>query len=374
MVFVFFIFQCLIIVVLLYNILQRRKVQKALAYSDAKIKSNNLLLQSIVNSPPDINILSVDKNYCYTFFNNTHRDGMKRVWGCDIELGHNLLDYLEDTYRPFVENIYKRTLNGETISKTTVLTRLDGSISHHINYSSPICNEKNEIDGLTVYAINITKRKIAEETIQKSLKEKEILLREIHHRVKNNLQIISSMLNLQEEKIKNPQDKMLFLESINRINSMALIHELLYNSEDLSSIDMQIYFADLISNIKSTLVISSKPINIVFNIEEVCLNINIAVPLGLISNELLTNSFKHAFSGIENPKIEITMQIENGDSLYLKIEDNGTGFKTTRDLGKPDTLGFELVNALTQQINGSYDVNKNNGGLEFIFHIPLPED
>ncbi|RKX87023.1 MAG: hypothetical protein DRP58_03680, partial [Spirochaetes bacterium] len=356
---------------LIYNIIQRKKARKALEYSDAKIKSNNLLLQSIINSPPDINILSVDRNLCYTFFNNTHRDGMKRVWGFDVEIGHNLLDYMKGSHRTFVEEIYKRTLNGETITENTKNTRLDGSISHHINYSSPIYNEKKEIIGLTVYSINITKRKIAEDIIQKSLKEKEILLKEIHHRVKNNLQIISSMLNLQINKIGNLDDRMLFLESMNRIGSIALIHELLYNSEDLSSINMKTYFSDLVSHIYNTMGRPDKQIKSVINMEEIFLDINIAVPIGLISNELLTNSVKHAFLEIESPEIMIAMQIEKSNSLYLKIEDNGSGFSELHNLNKTDTLGFELVSALTKQINGDYEIKNEGKGLGFIFHIPL---
>ena len=363
----FFLLTGLIILFLLQNIYQRKKVQKDLS-------SRNSLIQSIINSPSEMNIWSVDTNYRYSFFNNTHKDGMKRVWGVDIEIGHCLFDYLEPNYRLSVEQRYQRALNGEDFLIVTKLERQDGSFVYYDNYSSPIYNEEKEIIGLTVFAIEITKRKMAEDGIKESLKEKEILLKEIHHRVKNNLQIISSMLNLQESKIIHLNDRALFLESINRIDSIALIHELLYNSEDLSSIDMQIYFSDLVSNINNTIGDIDKQVNVIFEIEKVVLNVNIAVPLGMISNELITNSFKHAFAGVENPEIIITMKMENKNSLYLKIKDNGIGIDPEYDKEKPGTLGFELVNALTQQISADYDVNNKSGGLEFLFRIPYSID
>ncbi len=369
----FVFFQSLIILLLFQNITQRRKTQLALSRSEAKIKNSNSLLLSIIDSPPDINIWSVDKNYCYTFFNNTHKNGMKQVWGHDIEIGHNLFDYLEKTYRHSVEQRYKRALNGENFSIITKLERQDGSFVYYENYSSPIYNEENAIDGLTVFAMEITKRHMFENRIQESLREKEILLKEIHHRVKNNLQIISSMLNLQIDQIKNHDDRILFLDSLGRINSIALIHEMLYQSEYLDRINMQSYFTDLIFNLESTIGDLTKKINTIFRIDPIDLNINIAVPLGLLSNELITNCHKHAFVGIENPEIIVTMHTTPDNSFCLKIEDNGIGINQPTDVLSPKTLGFELINALVSQINGRYEVNHKNPGIEFIIHVPLDE-
>ncbi len=362
-VFGIFVLMGLLILFLLQNIYQRKKAQKDLF-------SRNHLIDSIISSPPDMNIWSVDRNYRYTFFNNTHKIGMKRVWGADIEIGHSVLDYLDTDYRPSVKKRYQRALNGENFLVVTKLKRQDGLFDYYDNYSSPIFNEKNEIIGLTVFAINITKRKMVEERIKDSLKEKEILLKEIHHRVKNNLQIVSSLLNLQLSKINDSHDKDMFIESMNRINSIALIHELLYISEDLNSIDMESYFSDLVYNIYNTIGDMGKRVNVIFHVENILLNITVAVPLGIISNEIITNSFKHAFAGIESPEIIITMKRKDNDSLYLKIEDNGRGFDPSYDKENPGTLGFELVNALIQQLDASYKINVKSSGLEFLFHIP----
>ena len=132
----------------------------------------------------------------------------------DIDIGHNFFDYVEANYRSTVEYRYEGALNGDDFYIVTEISGKDGSSVYYDNYSSPIYNEDNEIVGLTVFAIEITKRKMAEDRIYESLKEKEILLKEIHHRVKNNLQIVSSMLNLQKSNIIDSNDRDLFRESV----------------------------------------------------------------------------------------------------------------------------------------------------------------
>ena len=163
------------------------------------------------------------------------------------------------------------------------------------------------------------------------------------------------------------------IESQERVRSMALIHEMLYQSEYLDRINMQSYFTDLIFNLESTIGDLTKKINTIFRIDPIDLNINIAVPLGLLSNELITNCHKHAFVGIENPEIIVTMHTTPDNSFCLKIEDNGIGINQPTDVLSPKTLGFELINALVSQINGRYEVNHKNPGIEFIIHVPLDE-
>ena len=348
-IFALFLLLCLVIIFLLLYVLQKKRAQK-------KLFAINSLLRSIINSPSDMNIWSVDQEFKYTFFNATHKKSMKAVWGVNIDIGHNFFDYVEANYRSTVEYRYEGALNGDDFYIVTEISGKDGSSVYYDNYSSPIYNEDNEIVGLTVFAIEITKRKMAEDRIYESLKEKEILLKEIHHRVKNNLQIVSSMLNLQKSNIIDSNDRDLFRESINRIDSMSLIHELLYNSENLSSIDMQDYFTDLVSNISNTIEGARQPVSVIFKIDKISLNINIAVPLGLVSNEIITNCYKHAFSGIDNPMIIITMSIEDDGLLLLKIKDNGNGYNTEYDSKKRGALGFELINGLTEQVNGEYEM------------------
>ena len=342
-----------------------------------KLERTNFLLKSIFNSPPGISIWSVDRNYRYTFFNNPHKEGMKEVWGADIELGKNILDYLYDKpdkrdYREFVKVRYDEVLKGNDFHLVEKHTHMDGSVAYLDNYSSPIYNEDNEITGLTIFAINITKQKIAENEIIESLKEKEVLLKEIHHRVKNNLQVVASLLNLQSEDISNPEDKALFMDSINRINSMAMIHERLYSSSDFSRIDMNLYFSDLVYSIQNTFSTSGNSAKINIDVENVQLSINQAVPIGLICNEIFTNSYKYAFDGVDNPEISITMKMEEDNILCMRIEDNGVGFKPdSNKSNQKGTLGSVLISALTEQLKGSYTIVQKERGVGYIFRFPV---
>lgn len=348
--------------------------EKRIIQTNNELVKTNFLLKSIFNSPPGISIWSVDRNYRYTFFNNPHKVGMENVWGVDIELGKNILDYLYDKadkkdYREFVKNRYDEVLKGNDFHLVEKHTHMDGSVTYLDNYSSPIYNEDNEITGLTIFSINITKQKIAENEIIESLKEKEVLLKEIHHRVKNNLQVVASLLNLQSEGIKNPEDKELFLDSINRINSMAMIHERLYSSSDFSRIDMRLYFSDLVYSIQETFSPSHNSTKIIINVENIHLSINQAVPIGLICNEIFTNSYKYAFEEVDDPEITVTMKMEEDDILYMMIEDNGVGFSS--GFNQKGTLGSVLISALTEQLKGTYSIIQKERGVGYLFRFPV---
>ena len=351
-------------------------MEKAIEERERKITESSSMLKSIFNSPSEINIWSVDKEYRYTFFNKTHREGMKRVWDADIEIGKNILDYIHDTpdkpgYRDFVKNRYDQVLSGKDFKVVEQHKTLDGNIHYFENHSSPIVESNGEITGLTIFAINITKRKMAEMRMEESLKEKEILLKEIHHRVKNNLQVISSLLNLQLDRIKYSEDREIFIESINRINSIAMVHEKLYSSSSLNRIDMNSYFTDLFYSIQNTFD-SGENVKFVSNIDDLSLSIGQAVPLGLICNEVFTNSFKYAFKGVKKPLIKISMKRETDSMIVLKIEDNGIGFNVSEEFEESGTLGLTLIKALTEQLYGTSTVTGKEQGV--LFTIRFPEE
>ncbi len=335
----------------------------------------NAMLKSIMNSPSEISIWSVDRDYCYTFFNQTHKQAMKKVWGVDIELGKCILDYVHDkydakSYRGYVKKRYDDVLSGRNFNLVEKHLYPDGTPLYTASYSSPIYNEKKEIIGLTIFASDITKRKLAEEKIEQSLKEKEILLKEIHHRVKNNLQVVSSLLNLQLGQVQSSEDREAFTESINRINSIAMIHERLYSTQDLARIDIDAYLKDLFASIHTTFELG-KPVKLVAHVGPVYLQIDQAVPLGLICNEVFTNSFKYAFTNTENPVIEVTMD-KGDDGFYtLKIRDNGSGIGKPVDLEKNETLGIVLIEALANQLAGTSTITGEKEGTIFSLRFPV---
>lgn len=207
----------------------------------------------------------------------------------------------------------------------------------------------------------ITSRKRAENQIKVSLQEKEVLLKEIHHRVKNNLQIISSLLNIQSEYIQEKEVLEMFKVSQNRIGSMALIHEKLYQSKDLARIEFAEYIQDLVANLFFLYEIDSSVVALKLNIDNVFLSIDAAIPCGLIINELVVNSLKHAFPTGNSGEISIGFHSDNEKKITLLVSDNGIGLAPDFDLKSTASLGLQLVDDLINQLSGTVELNRNHG-------------
>ena len=208
--------------------------------------------------------------------------------------------------------------------------------------------------------IDITKRKNTENLIKSSLNEKSILLQEIHHRVKNNMQIISSLLNLQTKYVNDEKAVEVLKESQNRVKSMAMIHEKLYQSRDLSHINFGDYIQSLVTNLFYSYNIEKTHIKPVLEVDNLNLNIDTAVPCGLIISELVSNCLKYAFPPGMTGEIFISLKFI--DNKYeLTIRDNGIGLSENIDFNNLETLGLLLVNNLTEQIDGEMTINRKHG-------------
>jgi PAS domain S-box-containing protein len=212
-----------------------------------------------------------------------------------------------------------------------------------------------------VLANDVTIQKQAEEQIKASLREKEVLLKEIHHRVKNNLQIISSLLNLQADYIKDSQALAIFKESQDRVRSMALIHEKLYQSKDLARVDFSEYIRSLAANLFRSYKANSDAIALEINVEDVSLGIDAAIPCGLIINELVSNSLKHAFPSGSQGRINIDLKLDREEKFTLVVGDDGVGFPEGFDFRNTESLGLQLVNALAEQLDGNIELSNGNG-------------
>ena len=209
--------------------------------------------------------------------------------------------------------------------------------------------------------IEVTERKRTENQIKTSLKEKEVLLKEIHHRVKNNLQVISSLLNLQSKYIKNRPASEIFRESQNRIKSMALIHEQLYQSRDLARIELAEYIRKLAANLLYSYKVKPNAIVLKINVDSVFLSIDTAIPCGLIIDELVSNSLKYAFPAHKKAEICIDLHSDDNNKFTLIISDNGMGFPKDLDFRKTESLGLQLVCTLTDQLGGTIKLNGSYG-------------
>jgi two-component sensor histidine kinase len=207
---------------------------------------------------------------------------------------------------------------------------------------------------------DITEKRQAQDKINKSLKEKDVLLKEIHHRVKNNLQIVSSLLSLQSRYMKEPGSVEIFKESQSRIKSMALIHEKLYQTGDLTRINLSEYVNELVSDLFRSYSVNTYLVNYKIKSNRILLDINAAIPCGLIINELVTNSIKHAFP--DNAQGEIFIEIKCvDDDFIIKVQDNGIGFPKELDLNNINTLGLQLVTNLTNQLEGEIELSREGG-------------
>jgi len=236
----------------------------------------------------------------------------------------------------------------------------------------------------------IAERLRVEEQIKASLKEKEVLLKEIHHRVKNNLQVIFSLLSLQSERVQDPSALDLLRESRNRIRSMALIHEKLYRSRDLVQVDFGEYTRSLVAFLVRSYRAYASPVALQVQADDVSLSIDAAVPCGLIVNELVSNALKHAFppgrsktldetattDESKEPTDQICVELRSDDHqrVTLTIADNGVGFPPDLDFRNAESLGLQLVNTLVQQLDGTIELIRRDKGTTFKVTFPASQD
>ena len=210
--------------------------------------------------------------------------------------------------------------------------------------------------------LDITERKRAENKIKASLKEKEVLLREIHHRVKNNLQVVSSMLNMQVRKATEKNVIKSLLDTRSRIQTMSLIHAQLYQSENFEQVEMGTTIRKMVSSMLQIYAEAKKNITSAVTAEGVILPISHAIPCGLIINELVSNALKHAFKGMTEGSVEISMRELAGDKIKLTVKDNGVGIPEEMDIYKTDTIGLKIVRTLAEeQLKGKMGLIQNKG-------------
>lgn len=225
-----------------------------------------------------------------------------------------------------------------------------------------IFGAEGNVIALEGFITDITELKAAEKKIKASLREKEVLLREIHHRVKNNMQVITSLLRLQSHKIKDPRFADIIRESQGRIKSMTLIHEKLYQSKDLAKVDFNKYIKSLMNRLFRSHGIDTGRIITTLKVEDVSLGLDRAIPCGLIINELISNSLKYAFPEDRNGKISVTLRSITEGEIELAVSDDGIGIREDLDFRSIDSFGLDLVSILVEdQLEGKIDLDRTGG-------------
>ncbi len=272
-------------------------------------------------------------------------------------------------FEPKLHELFLRHLRrrGTLTGSELLLRRKDGTPVWAL--ANVTLSEEEGVEIVHGTLIDITDRKRAEDRITASLREKEVLLKEVHHRVKNNLQIISSLLALQADSIEDPRALAAFQVSQERINSIALLHETLYRSDDLARIDMAQYIQRLATDLANTYrPVSGSGINLNLCVPHVLVDLNVAMPCGLIVTELLTNSFKYAFPEGGEGEIYVELVEHRDGDLVLTIGDTGVGLPLGLVPGKSESLGLELVNTLVKQLKGKLTMPAALGA-EFQIHF-----
>ena len=273
-------------------------------------------------------------------------------------LGRSIYEFVDIEYHDLLNRnvlLGKRGINEQHDYK---LRRRDGGFIWVIATSSSLINSSGKRIGSIAMLTDITDRKLADEQLKVSLKEKEALIKEVHHRVKNNLQIITSLLNLQSNGIEDARYIDLLRDSQNRIKSMALVHELLYKSKDLSNISIAEYLEGLTKNLERSYSHSGN-LFLRVEIDNIFMDVDRAVPVGIIVTELVSNAFKYAFPGGRPGEIWVRLhRDEVTSSIVLSVSDDGAGLPADFEARKNGSLGVQLVELLARQIDGTLEINR----------------
>jgi PAS domain S-box-containing protein len=305
-------------------------------------------------------VFTLDGEARFTFGNAAG----ERLTGYRLDelLGRPFMDLVAPENLPELTDRFRRAVAGEAISPHvwTEMIRKDGSrVPIELSMANLVLD--GYIIGRVGVARDITDRQHAEEQIRASLQEKEVLLKEIHHRVKNNLQIISSLLNLQSQYINDQSALQMFIDSRNRVKSMALIHEILFRSRDITRIDFAEYIKTISVQIFRSYGACSKNIDLDVQVKDIMLDVDTAIPCGLIVTELVSNSLKHAFVDGRVGSINVKLFANDSNTLTLIVKDNGIGLPHHIDLHHVDSLGLKLVGALVNQLVGKVEIDSTFG-------------
>ena len=334
------------------DITERKLAEKSLKESESKFRN-------LVETTPDM-IWEIDTQGIFTYISPQSNSILG--WSPQQIIGKSIFSLIRPEYIPKIKNSFQTHI--DEAKKFNILDvpakhRNGNNIIIEI-HSAKVTGANGQIKGFQGIARDITEKTIATNKLKTSIKEKDILLQEIHHRVKNNMQIISSLLNLQIKHVKDAETVDVLKESQNRVKSMAMVHEKLYQSHDLTRINLTEYIEKLVNGLFYSYSIDQDEISSIINVDNVRLNIETAVPCGLIINELVSNSIKHGFPNGEIGEVYISLKSID-DKYELIIGDNGIGFPSNIDFKRTDSLGLQLVNNLVGQIEGEIELNKRSG-------------
>jgi len=334
------------------EIAERNRVMEALRISEEKYRS-------LVEQTNDL-VFHIDKDGLITYI-SPNIQSILGFLDTDV-LNKSPTLFMTGPSRPAFKSLHEHNISLRTPVSGIELSFVDAEGQVHIFEinGTPHIDTSGTFIGFSGIARDITDKKALQDEISASLKEKEILLKEIHHRVKNNMQVISSLLSLQAKMVKDEKSRDAIKESQNRVMSIALVHEKLYKSKSLAEIDYSEYIRKVAQNLLDSYNVQSDKVELTVEADEIILPISKAIPVSLIINELLSNSLKYAFPDDRKGKVGIILKKE-GDRYLLTVRDNGVGLPTGFEWEKTETLGLQLVTSLVGQLAGTIDFSGDNG-------------
>jgi PAS domain S-box-containing protein len=321
------------------------------------------LIKAIFESSSHL-IYTINKDLTLTSFNKNYFESIKESYGYETYIGKKIGEgsLSKNAPKEYINwvKLHQEAIKGKSGFYTSSVVKPTGEITYYETFLDPVYLPSGGVEEVSYITFNITDKYLSEEKLKTSLKEKEVLLKEVHHRVKNNLQVISSILNLQSTYVKDDNTLYILRECQNRIKSMAFIHEALYQNKQFAEIPFDEYLIMLVKNLFHSYSIDHAHVRLNFDVERVFLNIDTSIPCGLIVNELVSNAFKYAFPGKKQGFIFISLKKQN-DDVTLIIKDNGIGLANEIDFRNTESLGLQLVVTLVEQIGGQIKLDSSNG-------------
>ena len=356
---------------------QRNKITLLQKEQEAKslIRKTDNDLKAILKTHAHAMIL-FDNELNVIAFNNMARKWAKDFMQIELSMGDSLFTLPNAIVNELVNGVISESLKGQSKEIEREIFSDSEELHYFKFFSNPVFDDNEEsIQSVSLMIENITDRKSSEALILSDLREKETLIKEIHHRVKNNMQVIISLIRLQTHELEGKDEREAFIDLEQRISAMSYVHEELYKSQNLADINFNDYLSKISTNLISIYNKSVKVSNHL-QVENNYLNIDIAVPCGLIVNELLTNALKHAFNkktSDKHPGLQKQVDIyfsESESEYHLQVIDNGIGMKQKIDFENVSSMGFHLVKIITEdQLRGTWNV-KSNGGLQVSVVFP----
>ncbi len=356
---------------IIIDITLRISAEEQLKKTNIELEKQKILLDQILATTTD-HFIIFDSLGRFIYVNKAGLEAQGLTYEQVIGQTWRELEFPEETGKVFDKHLNDVFILGKSLCFEARFPSVDGMRDWDVTYK-PLCDEAGDVINMVAIYRDITERKKFQEQITDSLNEKEVLLREVHHRVKNNLQVISSLLYLQTNSIEDKKTQGIMREIQTRVKSMSLVHERLYQSKTFSRIDFGIYLESLIDHIFLTYGVNRKDIKLNIFADNIHLNIDTAILCGLIINELISNSLKYAFPAEKNfseKYISTFIELDKFNILSIRFSDNGIGLPESLDVQKADTLGLQLVNLLVEQLDGIIK-SDNKTGASYNIDFPL---